>query len=519
MCAEFGLNRERDHRHLLLAQRLGIDAYVARSKFLSGRVLLTGNPETLAGASGPVIARNALNLIARFCPRIDVHLPEESALAAELVALGKSIDGSPHSDFRSIPSLSAGDQYTAVLSVGPSPLHSAFATEVDGAGWLSCVSSEGQLPVLPATWVGPGTLAAAALGAAQIFIRLLDPRPGAAKLSGPTTFSTLTYQVQAGSGPVLLGDGPVVSRIPLPPTLLGGFGAVGQAFLSALLQLPAASGHLWVVDNDRISLTNLNRCVLSVESDVVGRVPVSKAWLAKRSAKGHGIQIRADRRPLQQALANSALYSGGRPAIVICTVDNLAARRELQYLWSDLFLEGSTGDAQIQVLRWEFPANRGCSLCYHGDEGTEGQTGEQLVRLSGLSSARIEDSYRNDQAVVTEADIILAPPAQREFLQERKGRSICGVLTDAAKLAKSPTTPIEPSVSFASFLTGALLASEAVKYACGLGHALDSQFIADTLFPLSRAESVALQPMSQCYCQRRRPTIEAFRKQSQVRHA
>src|SRR5438128_1039663 len=105
-------------RHLRLAEKMtGEPREAVLNKFVGQRVLVTGDPRRLATRSGHRMLLTAVNLIARFCPRIDLGLPAELAdLASEALQLIRAIDRSVYADFRA---LEVADQsgYCAVLSI------------------------------------------------------------------------------------------------------------------------------------------------------------------------------------------------------------------------------------------------------------------------------------------------------------------------------------------------------------------------------------------------------------------
>lgn len=503
----------RDDRHIRLAQRMGIDEHAARTKFLGNTILLTGDHPTLLRPEGRTMALTAMNLIARFCPRIDVFMPWSPNLAQELTALGQAIDSSASAAYRVLSDIDDELKYKSVLSIGPTPVPSPVVTEITASGWLAGVSSSGPAPVLAEAWCGPGALAAAAIGASQVFIRLLEPLESAGGLSPSIVFSTYDLTARTDLRGLVTDSGPTVDNVELPTVLLGGCGAVGQAFFYSLLHLPIRAGLLWAVDHDRASLSNLNRCPLAFQGHIELSEPPLKVSLLEDAAKGTSLQVHADRRPLDEALKDPQTYPVGFPTIVVCGVDNAEARAELQRLWPDLFLEGSTGDAQLQVLRWAFGNDRACSFCYHSDVKTvDAPYHERMAIRSGLAPERISASLVAPDAVVTELDVVAAPADKQSFLVERKGQPICSVLSEIERFTQQQETPKEPSVSFTSFLTGVILAAEVLKHAANLPTRLDSQFLADTLFPLTRAEVIPLIPLSSCYCQKRKGTIAHFRQ-------
>ena len=151
-------------------------------KYVDQRVLLTGERKRLATPAGRLMLLVTANLIARFCPKIDLLLdPSTRMLVDETLGLLHRIDSSRHAEFRVVatPTLST---YAAVLAIGAPVTGLPVETVIDAAGWLAAISTMGALPPLPRTADDNpfGALIAAALGAAEIFKHLVQPRPGKA---------------------------------------------------------------------------------------------------------------------------------------------------------------------------------------------------------------------------------------------------------------------------------------------------------------------------------------------------
>src|SRR6266852_7855176 len=116
-------NRHQRHdRHARLGAKLTAETREAiTDKFIGQRVLLTGDARRMGTASGRLMIRVAANLIARFCPKIDVALPQElSGLQSEIIEMLRKIDGSPDAEFRSLAT-AVEDDYAATLSIGAAP--------------------------------------------------------------------------------------------------------------------------------------------------------------------------------------------------------------------------------------------------------------------------------------------------------------------------------------------------------------------------------------------------------------
>src|SRR5262245_47032407 len=91
-------------RHLGLASELaGESRSEAIRKFVAQRVLLTGDRERLATPGGRLMLLVTANLIARFCPKIDLMLDASArVLVDETLGLLYRIDSSRHAEFRNV---------------------------------------------------------------------------------------------------------------------------------------------------------------------------------------------------------------------------------------------------------------------------------------------------------------------------------------------------------------------------------------------------------------------------------
>lgn len=510
----------RHERHLRIASEIsGLAPDAIRSKFTRSRVLLTGQAETLATERGWIMLITAANLVARFCPKIDIAIPRPvSGLGAEAMALLKSIDSSAEAEFRLLEVPSADAQ--AALAIGPIALDIPNLTSIDSRGWLAFVH-QGALPTAGssprAVGIGNpfGALVAAGLGAAEVFKHLLDPPPGKVSFLGTASLSAYDYSV-GGDDP-----GPdLPAEIRLPRSLLAGVGAVGNALLLALSHLPSVTGDLIAVDNETVDseATNLNRYTLAIETDTLPGQETPKTELAVRLFRGSGLRIEPHQRRVEEVL--ELIYRGEipRPAVILSAVDNNECRYRLQKLWPDLLLEGATDRTLARVSRHEYGTDLACLMCIHSRPEPPQESVpyiEAVATRTGLSPTRIRAAERDASLTVLDVDITEAPPERREFLSERIGRPICGVLTETASLSTNPQAPPQVAVSFTSHLAGVLQAAELVKYSIGATSSLETFFDIDPMFPLVVSNgNAALQTVrrsARCYCSYRQDEIMRYR--------
>jgi hypothetical protein len=455
----------------------------------------------------------AANLIARFCPKIDLLVdPSVEGLAEETLALLRLIDSGPHADFRAVATADAA-AYAAMLAVGAPMTGAAVETVIDGAGWLAAISNEARVPTFSGGADGNafGALMSSALGAAEVFKHLLQPLPDKAGPFGTATFSAYDYTVDT------LDVGPALPEsIVVPATLLGGVGAVGNAFLLALSNVPGVRGDLYPIDEEKVDdPSNLNRYSLAEERDAHPDHPTPKTELAVRLFRGTELRVHPLQKPLKAAL--KGIYAGDvpRPAIVLSAVDNNEARDLLQKLWPNLLLEGATDHTLSQVSRHEYGSGLGCLLCIHSTPGADDDFSyvAHAAKISGLPENVISASQRNAELVLTEANIVNVPESKRVLLADHLGKPICSVLTELERLSAKPREqlPHQPTVSFVSMISGLLMAAELVKYLSGLSSMLETFFQLDSMFPLQNAFLQAVEKVPTCYCVTRHDAIRRYR--------
>lgn len=505
----------REDRHLRLAEKVtGKKTAEIATKFLS-RVLVTGDEGWLTTPAGRLTALTAVNLIARFCPKIDIEFGGATSLQQEILDLARRIDRRTVADFRAGSEV-AGADYAAVLYLGRPVRLTSNMTSVVGEGWLAAVSSDGPAPQPPAAGYNPfGPILAACLGAAEVFKRLLHADPNKVAFFEPSAFSAYSYQVWSAAE--MPEPGPALPEvIDLPVTLLAGAGAVGNAFAYALREVQGLRGRLAVVDKEIVEdETNLNRYSLAFHDDACGPVRTRKVDLVNRAFQAAGIRCTPHREEIDAYLAR--IHDGAEPwpGAVISAVDNNEIRPSLQRLLPDILIEGATSDSLFQVSRHVYEAGLACLMCIHTANGvasTERPYAELIADRSGLSQTRVRAALGDAELVVTEADVMGAPKEKRSFLREQLGQRICSVLSELAKLSTEPeNVPQAATVSFVSMAAGTLAAAELVKWAADLSSALETMYNMDMFVSLENAMLLPWEKVTSCECHVRREANEKYR--------
>lgn len=500
---------QRYDRHLRIASTvIGESPDIVFRKFVRKSVLLVVNPSVSASSNARIMLLGAANLIARFCPRIDIAFSDVyPEFVAETLGLLRQIDTSSHAEFRVVhrPDYPA---YAASLSIGQPVNHHMGQTVIDGVGWLASVNR--SVPSSRDTHNNPfGALLAAALGAAEIFKQLLQPPAGTIAPFGSATVSCFDYSLN-GSDP-----GPCLpNSIHIPFSMLGGVGAVGNAFLFALSFLKEVSGDLLVVDSDIVDWTNLNRYLLAVEADADPKHAVEKTELAVRLFTGRALRVHPYQESLDTLLRRIHQKEVPRPEVVLSAVDNNDARWAMQSLWPQLIIEGATDRTLSQVSRHEYGSSFSCLKCIHPKTAGSQNYVEHLSKLSGIRPDVVEWSQQSAALTLLEEHITAgATEEQRTVLRKQIGEPICSILSELETVSQMPTAelPVQPAASFVSMIAGLFMAGEFVKRASGLPSTLETIYQLDSFFPLQNAFLQGLLKSNTCDCVIRKNEIRAYR--------
>jgi ThiF family len=240
----------------------GLDRETVRARLTGVSVTLVAGERA---ATGP--AREgfllAANLLARLYPCIRLGGPDELVHAAEgeIVLINPAVD------------VAAGDEPTTATLVYEADVAGDAVVAVCSRAWNVYVDTDAERDEVSAA---PAALIAAALGVSELFRTVFADELGARGRQSP----------QPGQFNVVTLDAPRFD-LPLPnecdigTVRLVGAGAIGQAAVSTLAAA-GARGTIIAVDHDKIALSNLQRYVLTRDSDVgVVKVDLLSHRLAK----------------------------------------------------------------------------------------------------------------------------------------------------------------------------------------------------------------------------------------------
>lgn len=474
-------------------------------RFTSKTVLLTGESGFLASKNGEFCLLNSLRLLPRTVANVHVSLPPSCfALRCQAEELARAIQfGNPIHFTEYPPKYSA---YDAILSVGRDVVPGLPWTVINSNGWLARVSSRTSFRVTDCAQTNPvGALAAACLGTADIFKRLIGLRTEVADVFDQLEFSLYSHEVgDVGVGPAL------PSRWMVPPTLLAGCGAIGNGIALLLLQLNVL-GELWLLDRQSYGDENLGTCIL-LGPDGVG---LDKAeHLSKHFMHTQGLKVQ----PLSGEV-ESLKYRFGKdlpfPDLVLVGFDNVPARHQLQELWPDHIIDGGIGDFGTQVFSHRWASGRRCLKCHfiEPDAGNPHVFAAEMTGLDVSAVTRPEESLE-------ERHVIAARPERQKWLRERLGRKICSIVSEAA-IEALVVTPAEavfsPSVPFVACMSAALVVGRAIRTMLHPDDHSSSAFTFDMLQGPENGFALSERARPGCDCTRRLATINLWREQRSVR--
>jgi hypothetical protein len=258
----------------------------------------------------------------------------------------------------------------------------------DKEGAIACSSSSthwsaGDFPL--------GALAAAGLAAAEVFKSSLRKlRPYAQNLAvfdellAPVSAARLSLQCPRGVASRDLGSFDVVSG-----------GAIGQALLYCLAQIPGVRGSARVIEPDQSEASNMNRCMLLFASELGRPKAESLAGLDLGN-------LYVEPAPVKFDDASLAALLPLRDRVLV-GVDHIPSRWFTQAQWPTWLGIGATSH-YAAMSSWH-AAGAGCARCLHPrDEAADAPlpTAAFVSFLAGLSlAARLVDAVQGGGFDVT----------------------------------------------------------------------------------------------------------------------
>lgn len=386
------------------------------------------------------IAELSTNLLARLYPR--VALSGSTELVSKLKTVALEIN--PEIE------ILTGAQEDFTIGIGE--LKSGSHLFPSASGWVARLTHSQYAGSGPSNPYSAG--AAAAFAAGELFRRIFLN----SSLEEDFAISLLDFENSTGSHDELhssnVGD-----------VLFVAAGAVGNAALWALAQDRKRSGHITLIDNEEIELSNLQRYVLGTYQDA--KEHKEKVVIGRRTLEGTNFSIETVRCTLE----SFAKERGGIKTPTVCiSVDNVASRRAAQGLLPKLIINGWTGNQALGVSWHIFSEEAACLACLYHPHGQGISQTEQAAKALGLSPDRAAHLWvtrlpLSDEDIATAAEKLCV---NRGALDAWRGKSLGDLYTDVVCGAVPISLPVANRVetvplAHQSVLAGLLMAAELIK--------------------------------------------------------
>ncbi len=245
-----------------------------------------------------------------------------------------------------------------------------------------------------------------------------------------------------------------------------GLGAVGQAAIYALAELPSLSGRLTLIDPQVVTRGNLQRYLTASMRDIgTHKVALARRWMDAHRGLSLPIQVSSWRRFLNKVTPPPTLLVG---------LDTAAERRALQASLPELILNGWTRTGAAGCIRVVFDGPHQCLACSYLPHRPEVTSDfGQLLQDLGLFP---EDVMRLllPGAALTAKDLTRIEgvrglmPGSLDQWKGESVRQLYGDICGGALLISPEGAEYVVPLAQASALAGLLLAAELYKERAGL---------------------------------------------------
>jgi hypothetical protein len=252
-----------------------------------------------------------------------------------------------------------------------------------------------------------------------------------------------------------LDPGPALNELHLPPFVLVGAGAVGNALAYVLIHLENRDIYPVLVDDDVYDKTNLNRCSLAGTEDLnqektaVLASRLEEVGIASFPFSGDLKRFVNDGRVGMRADVAEEIGAGVYRMVVSC-VDKGDGRQDIQGLHPQWLFGGSTFDLQAKTNVYAGERDAVCLGCHNARE-------HQGEAMRGIERQLRAMSHQERASFLTEHGLEVA------IVEEYINDSQCGHLGRAALMDFVSTPPPEFSVGFVSLASGVLLAASVFR--------------------------------------------------------
>lgn len=385
------------------------------------------------------IAELSTNLLVRLYPQIDISGPDEQHVLA-LKKLAKEIN----------PKIGLVNDAPDATTICIGSATAEGAIFPSASGWVARVNHTPSQRVGPSNPYAAG--AAAAMACAELFRRIFLKSEAERDVS----VSLLNFDEDTGANLELI-------EADISNVLFVGVGAVGNAALWVLARDTQTHGRLLLVDGEDVTLSNLQRYVLTSFADV-GH---SKVLLGQESLSEGNLIVETIQSTLEQYIETQGAID---IPVTVVSVDNVDGRRSAQALLPKLIINGWTGDQALGTSWHIFSSEAACLACLYHPHGQGSSAVEQAAKTFGLPHDRAAILWMTRQPLSSD-DIKIAAkslgvkesvlkPWLTKSLGDIYTDVVCGAVPlDVTGVGKVETVPL----AHQSALAGILMAAELLK--------------------------------------------------------
>lgn len=459
------------------------------SALLEGRVVgLHFDDAAASRLEGRHLLDLLVRLLARLYPNLVISGPP---YVEELASLARRINPG-------ITLLPAGVPEDVIVVVGEQAAQGSARVIYAGSdGWVAYLSN--RQPVMIGRTGNPfGAGVAACLAAANVF-RIIFAASLQGEPDDEVEFSVLSL---SGDGK---GRGSEVGKVNLGEAHLAGVGAVGQACVWALAGVPELTGTLWLVDDERLDLGNLQRYVLSEQ----GQLDATKVELASAHLRPSDLTVL----PHQASWAAHAHERGWQLEWVAVALDSAEDRIALQATLPHKLVNAWTQTGDLGVSRHNFLEGP-CLACLYHPRASEKSRSMLVAESIGLADRESEvrallalgtplsEAFVRDIAAATGVPPEQLLPFIDQPLQTFYSQAVCGGMILQAGGQHGFPRAAEVPLAFQSAMAGVLLAAELLVQAGDLRpEPIPTVTLMDLTRPLGKELSQPRAKIEGCICQ------------------
>jgi len=361
------------------------------------------------------------------------------------------------------------DRYDAVLSIGNTDYNNPFKISVSSDGWLAFASPKSLSQEFTDNTNPIGAYAAANLGAAEIFKKILIKKTNSIVpswseydfrwithfLNKELLFNTFDYSLDKKKSV----NPSLPDVVDIDHLTVAGVGAGGGSCLYTLASLTTFKGVFHLIDPDEIKDSNLNRYVYATHSDAEKNIP--KVHAMRQLLSNHR---NCTIKPYHTNYGEFSKQTNSSPIdVLISTVDTNKARVAIQWDFPATIFDAAVIRSQFYVNRVEFGKNA-CLGCRFLADGPSESLETHLSKITGIPVDTITTLITNNAPIEKHhIEIMKSFSEKNKFPLPKVGDHFqdwyqyhCGEL-------KLDDSNILIPLPFATIMPGILVAGEVIK--------------------------------------------------------